>query len=132
MSRYKKLDGLYNKEVYWPPQVQAVVDHVLSYSYVMSLTNHATEKIAQLDLPTTCYKSLLFGEPIEATFENGRLVKIVFRITNTKNCFEDICGAVRFNINEEKNKNFASIITVWTNSNTDNHSTLKRENYAAY
>lgn len=131
MGKYKKLDGLYNKGVYWPPQVQAVVDHVLSYSYAMSPTNHATEKITQLNLPTMCYKSLLFGDPIEATFENGRLVKIVFRIANTKNCFQDICGAVRFNINE-KDKNTASVITVWTNSNTDNHSTLKRENYAAY
>ena len=131
MSKYKKLDGLYNKGVYWPPQVQAVIDHVLSYSYVISPTNHATEKIAQLDLPPTCYKFLLLGEPIEATFENGRLIKIVFRITNTKNCFQDIYGAVRFNINE-KDKNTASVITVWTNSNTDNHSTLKRENYAAY
>ena len=132
MGKYKKLDGLYNKGVYWPLQVQAVVDHVLSYSYAMSLTNHATEKIAQLDLPTLCYKSLLFGDPIEATFENGRLVKIVFRIANSKNCFQDICGAVRFNINEEKDKNTASVITIWTNSNTDNYSTLKRENYAAY
>ena len=62
----------------------------------------------------------------------GRLIKNVFRIANTKNCFQDICGTVVFNINEEKNKNLTSIIAVWINSNTDNHSTSKRKNYVAY
>ena len=121
-----KLNGLYSKQIYWPENVQAVIDHVLSCPHFIDATLHAKEKMNQLCLPDRIYKAMAHGEIIEAEFTNGRLVKIVTRLPH-KSRPVDICAAII--IAPENRYGILRVKTVWTNNHNDNHSTIDKRAY---
>lgn len=119
----EKLNGVYNKGVFWPDGIDCVINHVLSFQYIITSTFHAKERMRYYHLPLGCVTALLYGEPVEAYFENGRLWKIVVRLANRFNPEQDICGAIVFD------GKYAHVLTVWLNNGQDNHYTIRKENY---
>lgn len=123
-----KLNGVYNKGVYWPEGIDCVIDHIMSYHYSVIASRHVKERIAQYQLAPNCFKIALKGETVEAEFVNGKLVKIINRIHDKSDETRDICVAVRFDLNE-RTTCYANVITLWLNNRDDNHCTIRVENY---
>lgn len=123
----KTLNGTYNVNVYWPFMLRYAIMCAKKEKFSLAPTRHYQDKAASLNLPDNCYKVALFGEVIEATFEQGKLVHIVTRIPNRYNKSVDLCFAVDINMNGKTNK--GTVLTVWTNNSTDNHTTLNDVSY---
>ena len=122
------LDGTYSKQVYWNDSIDAVIDHVFSFQYLIQVTHHAQQKIRSLQLPLSCYKPVCFGEVIEAEFEEGRLVKIVTRMQHSLDPSIDLVAAVLINPDGSYG-NVLRVKTIWTNEHNDNHSTIDKSAY---
>lgn len=123
------MNGLYNKGVYFPKELEQSIIKLLACPYVVHLTAHGEEKIEKLHLPKGCYKAMLNGEVVEAEVENNNVTKIITRIQNRYNPKQDICGAIVFGKNW-RGCNVATVKTIWTNAHDDDHKTIKVENYA--
>lgn len=124
-EKYKPLiDGVYNKAVYWPLNLESVIDEIVRVKYKIEYTKHYSERCEQWDVPWSCYKAALYGEIIEVKIQNGVIVKVVTRLPNNKQPDEDIYFAIMLN------GNVACVKTVWCNMNYDKHYTIKKENYA--
>lgn len=120
-------DGTYNRAVFWPVELEMKVNQAMNIRYQIELTNHARQRIEENNLPTGCYKALLYGEVIEAEVQDGKIVKIVTRIPNKRGYNQDICAAII--LIHEKFQHFARVKTVWTNNAYDVHQTIDTENY---
>lgn len=117
-------NGIYNKAVYWPEELQTKIQKALNRKYKLGLTFHANTKIQKLKLPKNCYKVVLYGEVVEAEIQNGNLVKVITRLKRDNRFVEqDICAAVAIYYP------YATVKTVWINETNDKHKTLKIENY---
>ena len=122
------LNGTYSKQVYWNDCIDAVIDHVFSFQYLIQVTHHAQQKIRSLQLPLSCYKPVCFGEVIEAEFEEGRLVKIVTRMQHSLDLNIGLVAAVLINPDGSYG-NVLRVKTIWTNDHNDNHSTIDESAY---
>lgn len=116
-------DGVYNKAIYWPMNLEMMIEEKMATRYEIAYTNHYSERCEQWDVPWSCYKAALYGEIIEAEIQNGVIVKIVTRLTNNKRPDEDICFAIMLE------EDAARVKTVWVNMKYDNHYTIKKEKY---
>lgn len=124
----KLQDGIYNKAVFWPAELQMVINQTMRKRYKIVPTFHAKQKIAKLDLPQTSYKIALYGEIVEVEIENDIVKKVITRTkrkSNKRNYNQDVCSAVAFNY-----ENFeARVKTMWLNATKDSHKTLHTKNY---
>ena len=124
----KLQDGIYNKAVFWPIELQKAINQTMRKRYKIVPTFHAKQKIVKLDLPQTSYKIALCGEIVEVEIENDNVKKIITRIkrkSNKGNYNQDVCSAVVFDC-----ENFeARVKTMWLNATDDAHKTLHIENY---
>lgn len=116
-------DGVYNKAVYWPMNLEMALEEKMATRYEINYTKHYFERCEQWDIPWSCHKAALYGEIIEAEIQDGIIVKIVTRLPNKKRADEDICFAIVLDGNE------ARVKTVWCNMSYDNHGTINRSNY---
>lgn len=116
-------DGVYNKAVYWPMNLEMAIEEKMMTKYEIVYTNHYLERCEQWDIPWSCYRASLYGEIIEAEIQNGMIIKIVTRLPNRKRPDEDICFAILLEYD------IARVKTVWCNMNYDNHYTIKKSNY---
>lgn len=114
--------GIYNKAVYWPVELETRIAEIKSIRQFLSPTQHYKDKAAKLKLRDNCYKVALYGEVVEAEYDN-RITKIVTRIFNRYNRNQDLCCAIAIDDNELRVK------TVWLNDRRDKHYTLNRKNY---
>lgn len=117
--------GLYNKAVYWTDELEGKVNALMSKRYHVLPTNHCKFKARKLGLPLGCYKAMLYGKIVEVEYSNqaDAVQKIITRLPNRVQDGTDICAAIRFNGYE------AYVVTVWVNESTDNHKTIRVENY---
>lgn len=124
----KLQDGVYNKAVFWPTELQKAINQTMRKRYKIVPTFHAKEKIAKLDLPQTSYKIALCGEIVEVEIKNDNVNKIITRTkrkSNKGNYNQDVCSVVVFDY-----ENFeARVKTMWLNATDDAHKTLHIENY---
>lgn len=117
--------GTYNKAVYWPEELQTKIDKEMSVHYRVKPTAHYREKAMLLNVPFGFYRAALFGEIVEVEYDSATdsISKIITRLSNRKNTAEDICASIALEGNR------ANVITVWINHGSDNHKTLRTENY---
>lgn len=117
--------GTYNKAVYWTEELQSKIDKAMSVHYRVKPTAHYREKAMWLDIPYGFYRASLFGEIVEVEYDSATdsISKIITRLSNRKNIAEDICAAIALEGNR------ANVITIWINHGSDNHKTLRTENY---
>lgn len=123
-------DGVYHKDVYFPTDLQIVVQYILSRPLYVKPSQHYYGKIEKYGLGSGVYKVALYGEVIEAEIYDGQVVKIVTRIKNKylDNC--SMCFAIQLeDLKGIGDKNTVVIKTVWLNCEDDNHSTLDRTKY---
>lgn len=115
-------NGTYNKAVSWNSEIDSLISTKLSNRYIITCGHHARQRIIENGLPKGIYKTCLYGDVVEVEFIDGAVHKIITRVPHRTLPY-DICSAVMF----EDDKAFVK--TVWLNSNTDNHSTIRKENY---
>ena len=120
-------DGLYNKGIYWSSEVDTAVKTMLNKRYKVVPTFHVYNKIDKLRLPKGCYTTVLHGKVVEAEVENGQVVKVITRLQNKFRPKQDICAAVRLNLDSVTNQ--AVVKTIWTNAHDDDHETINVSNY---
>lgn len=120
-------NGTYNKAVYWPDALSALVEDSLNFHYNVYATSHCKNRIQQYNLPQGCFTAMLYGEVVEAEYYNGNITKIVSRLPNRKNKNQDICAAIMLECNNYGNK--AKVNTIWLNERNDKHKTINKENY---
>lgn len=134
-SRLSLADGLYNKAVYWPVELEIELKRVISMRYTIAPTNHYYDRCDFWRIPASVCKALIYGEVVEVQVENGQIVKLITRLPNHKNPDEDICGALWLGYNEPPVYTFpvpiypARVKTVWCNSAYDNHTTIDKTKY---
>lgn len=118
--------GLYNKAVYWTDELENKVNALMSKRYRVLPTNHCKFKARKLGLPLGCYKAMLYGKIVEVEYDKqvDAVQKIITRLPNRVQDGTDICAAIRFD-----GFNEARVITIWVNEATDNHKTIRVENY---
>lgn len=121
------LTGVYNRSVYWPPELQFIIDWTLSNRFTLSPSEHMLERAKKYNITQNCYKAALAGKVVEATVINGTLTKVVTRLASRQNPEFDNCYVVEFTM--KKGVNIAVVRTVWLNKKDDCHRTLKRRNY---
>lgn len=117
--------GTYNKAVYWTEELQSKIDKAMSVHYSVKPTAHYREKAMWLDIPHGFYRAALFGEIVEVEYDSATdsISKIITRLSNRKNIAEDICAAIALEGRQ------ARVKTIWINHGSDNHKTLRTENY---
>ena len=117
--------GLYNKAVYWTDELEGKINALMSKRYHVLPTIHCKFKARKLGLPLGCYKAMLYGKIVEVEYDKQTDVvqKIITRLPNRVKDGTDICAAIRFDGYE------ARVVTVWVNEATDNHKTIRVENY---
>ena len=117
--------GLYNKAVYWTDELESKVKKAMTIRYTVSATKHYKFKARKLGLPLGCYKAMLYGKIVEVEYDKqmDAVQKIITRLSNRVQDGTDICAAIRFDGYE------AYVVTVWLNKATDNHKTIRVENY---
>ena len=118
------MSKLYNIGVYYPHDVEVMVENAMKKRYEVIVTRHAEDKIAKLGLPNNCYKAMLYGRIVEVEIEDGRVSKIITRLKNRYNSKEDLCAAILL----EKD-GIARVKTIWINRIDDSHKTIRMENY---
>ena len=117
--------GIYNRAVYWTDELESKVKKAMTIRYTVSATKHYKFKARKLGLPLGCYKAMLYGKIVEVEYDKQTDVvqKIITRLPNRVKDGTDICAAIRFDGYE------AYVVTVWLNKATDNHKTIRVENY---
>lgn len=115
-------NGTYNKAVSWNSEIDSLISTKLSSRYTITCGHHARQRITENNLPPKIYKTSLYGDVVECEFVDGVVHKIITRLPHRTLPY-DICSVVMFK--DDK----AFVKTVWLNSNTDNHSTIRKENY---
>ena len=118
------MSKLYNIGVYYPRDVEIMVENAMRRRYEVIATHHAEYKIAKLGLPSNCYKAMLHGRIVEVEIEDGRVNKIITRLKNRYNSKEDLCAAIL--LGED---GIARVKTIWINRIDDSHKTIRMENY---
>lgn len=118
------MSKLYNIGVYYPHDVEVMVENAMRKRYEVIATRHAEYKIAKLRLPNNCYKAMLHGRIVEVEIEDGRVNKIITRLNNRYNSKEDLCAAIL--LGEDRT---ARVKTIWINRIDDSHKTIRIENY---
>lgn len=118
------MSKLYNIGVYYPHDVEAMVENAMKKRYDVIVTHHAEYKIAKLGLPKNCYKAMLYGRVVEVEIEDGRVNKIITRLKNRYNSKEDLCAAILL-----EEDGIAKVKTIWINRIDDSHKTIRMENY---
>lgn len=118
------MSKLYNIGVYYPHDVEVMVENAMRKRYEIIATHHAEYKIAKLRLPDNCYKAMLYGRIVEVEIEDGRVNKIITRLKNRYNSKEDLCAAILLEEN-----GIAKVKTIWINRIDDSHKTIRMENY---
>lgn len=118
------MSKLYNIGVYYPYDVEVMVENAMKKRYKVVVTRHAEYKIAKLKLPNNCYKAMLHGRIVEVEIEDGRVNKIITRLKNRYNSKEDLCAAIL--LEEDR---IAKVKTIWINRINDSHKTIRMENY---
>lgn len=118
--------GIYNKAVYWTDELESKVNVLMRKRYRILPTNHCKFKARKLGLPLGCYKAMLYGKIVEVEYnkQTDAVQKIITRLPNRVQDGTDICAAIRFDRFNE-----ARVITIWVNEATDNHKTIRVENY---
>ena len=124
---FMRLNGTFNKNVFWCDEVEYAVQCALRKKYTIIPTRHYFKRVSELHLPRNCYKAILHGEIIEAEFEFGSVIKIVTRLQNNKFPDKDTCAAIVLNADGT-----AVVRTVWVNHHNDKHSTIHKENYVQH
>ena len=119
-----KMSKLYNIGVYYPHDVEVMVENAMRKRYEIIATRHAEYKIAKLRLPNNCYKAMLHGRIVEVEIEDGRVNKIITRLKNRYNSKEDLCAAILLGKDRT-----ARVKTIWINRIDDSHKTIRMENY---
>ena len=119
-----KMSKLYNIGVYYPHDVEIMVENAMRKRYEVVVTRHAEYKIAKLRLPNNCYKAMLYGRIVEVEIEDGRVNKIITRLNNRYNSKEDLCAAILL-----EEDGIAKVKTIWINRIDDSHKTIRMENY---
>lgn len=117
------VDGVYNKAVYWPNEIEEKVNNRMGDKFLIRLSVHAEKRIAENHLPKDCYKAFLFGEIVEVEIKNGSVKKIVTRLRHRYNSKKFICSAILLDFD------VAFVKTVWVNNEDDNHETIIAYNY---
>lgn len=118
------MSKLYNIGVYYPHDVEVMVENAMRKRYKIIATHHAEYKIAKLRLPDNCYKTMLHGRIVEVEIKDGRVNKIITRLKNRYNSKEDLCAAILL-----EEDGIAKVKTIWTNRIDDSHKTIRMENY---
>lgn len=127
---YKKgqtLNGVFNKDVYWPLELQFLIDWTLKNKFTISPSDHMLQRAEEYGITKNCYKAVLYGEIVEATVVNGLLFKIVTRLPSKEKPEHDICAAVEMVM--FGTENYATVRTVWLNRKDDRHLTLRKGKY---
>ena len=123
-------DGVYHKDVYFPKDLDIVVQYILSKPLTIKPSLHYFEKVYKNRLSQGAYKTALYGDIIEAEVIDGQVVKIVTRVKNKfiPNC--SMCFAIQLeDLKGTEEKGTVVIKTVWRNCEDDNHTTLDRTKY---
>lgn len=126
-STFIRLNGTFNKNVFWRDEIEYAVQYALRKKYTVIPTRHYFKRVSELRLPRTCYKAMLHGEVIEAELDFGSVTKVIVRLQNNKFPNKDTCAAISLNVDGT-----AVVHTVWVNNHNDEHSTIHKENYVQH
>ncbi len=126
-STFIRLNGTFNKNVFWCDEIEYAVQYALKKKYTVIPTRHYFNRVSELRLPRNCYKAMLHGEVIEAEFDFGNVTKVIVRLQNNKFPDKDTCAAIILNADGT-----AVVRTVWVNRHNDKHSTIHKENYVQH
>ena len=126
-STFIRLNGTFNKNVFWCDEVEYAVQYALRKKYTVIPTRHYFKRVSELHLPRTCYKAILHGEVIEAELDFGSVTKVIVRLQNNKFPNKDTCAAISLNADGT-----AVVHTVWVNNHNDEHSAIHKENYVQH
>lgn len=123
-------DGRYNPLVYWPNEMQELVDKTMKRKFIIEKTYHFICRAKELNVPVGCATASLYGKIVEAEVENNEITKIVTRLRNKYDNNKDLCFAIKIS----RRPNFvyiytdvATVKTVWQNDKGDNHCTINHE-----
>ena len=123
LNKSFNLNGLYSKQIFWPTELQFIVEWTLSHRYEIFSTEHMREKAHQLNVPIGACKASLYGEVVEAEVNHGIVTKIVTRLPHRFDNTVDICFAIAFD------DDGVHVKTLWLNNRKDNHFTIDESKY---
>ena len=120
-------NGVYNRAIHWPNEVQKAVRRALQLDYRKVTTEHFMDRLVQYNIADINWEDFINGDVIECEIQDSEAVKIITRTPSEKFEGEHNCAAIR--LERGYGRPIARYITVWINKESDNHKTIRRENY---
>ena len=115
---------LYNKQIYWPKEIESNVRMLLNLDYKTVPTAHYKSKCSKLGIWQSAYRAAMYGEVIECEAEeDGFVTKIISRQHSKQYPQFDLVFAIKIEYP------IARIKTVWLNRRDDNHMTINKSKY---
>ena len=120
-------DGTHNKAVYWPDEVDGMVKEALQTKRTPHPTNHLFRRLQEHRLPESCWPDFVKGRVVECEVHGGEVTKVITRTPSCKYPGEHNCAPIL--LENRDGEDVAVVKTVWINRASDNHATIRRENY---
>lgn len=122
-------DGLYNVDYFWPDELKAAIDELLSEKMVTVIGTKYQESAKSGKIMEDGYKNALRGEVIEALVSANNVVKIVTRVKSDIKQRTSYFFVVSFCYNPEAEARVAYVKNGWPSNQTKPYHSVHDEEY---
>ena len=122
-------DGMYNREIFWPDELEKIVQDFFGHKMMVCRTEHYDQRIEEYHLSRGAYRTALSGQVIEVVLSGNCVVKAVTKIPNRRREDKCIVFAISFCWDSYLERFVAIVKTAWENDKDDNHPTKDVKKY---
>ena len=122
-------DGLYNVDYFWPDELKAAIDELLSEKMVTVIGTKYQESAKSGKIMEDGYKNALRGEVIEALVSANNVVKIVTKVKSDIKQRTSYFFVVSFCYNPEAEARVAYVKNGWPPNQTKPYHSVHDEEY---
>lgn len=122
-------DGLYNVDYFWPDELKAAIDELLSEKMVTVIGTKYQESAKSGKIMEDGYKNALRGEVVEALVSANNVVKIVTKVKSDIKQRTSYFFVVSFCYNPEAEARVAYVKNGWPSNQIKPYHSVHDEEY---
>lgn len=122
-------DGNYNVDIFWPEEVAKTIEEKMKAHVPVLCAGHCEMRQTEYNISPKSYKAAMKGRVVECTMSAGRVVKVVTRVPHRFEMKNDLCFAITFCYDYDKESDIAVVVTCWVNNAADFHPSKDVEEY---
>lgn len=122
-------DGLYNKDYFWPEELQKAISSLLEEKMVFVIGSKYQGSAAAGKIMADGYKNALRGEVLEALVSANNVVKVVTRVKSDLKQRTSYFFVVSFCYNPEAEAHVAYVKNGWPSNQTKPYHSVHDEEY---